>query len=1101
MGKIVRSDTVTMWLEQDQPVTFGDNTITVVEANETMSACGIQINAEQAWIKEGEAGFVNNQLVKVYDIVYGDNPYYDWDSCLVQFGMSSYLKLPEETGHECTINGQTIYNSGHSDTYCKICVDDICTWIEEDDVENVNDVPIHVIDRKWSIETPTCGSQTSFLDYWCEVVTYYECIIDKTCCKEFGDSCGVRIDGGYYLDEDESLVSKSCVDSGPNMNKYKVVYRDYDCSAEDRCSFTNKTKYVGSCCVSDYDCGDGNECTTDSCINDECMFSYVADDTVCSLGTCQDGVCTTCGNSQCDTGETFDSCPQDCGCQSDVDCPKGYFCNLNETLSVCQSKQLCFKYDEYYCYIGNVYACLNLSGYYEPKIKDICLFNEQCNPNTVNSTHECESSNNSLKMWIDDALPQTLVNKQKGDILKLSIESGKNITLPISYHQEALNTDCLGNYISLIQGNNHCWFTVTENATERTYEIKLGNKSIGISVLENPALLIITDSEKLKQRYPDEKNGVKNILSQAYTNAQDNGVLYDLSLYDLGAENPFTDFNNYDEKQESYSWEDNSYSVSVADFINGRCDGCEDIMIVGDDFVVPHYRREIPEERSKWLFFDKEVSNNIYTDIPYAQKSLLLLSDYSEIFKRHLDDRTYVGKPVLIIYPDNSTTEMFDAINELKNAFNNQGFFPSFSNMSGDKAECYDDSWGSEMQGKSLVIIGDEDTNNAFKCMPFVSGVDHKNTLFMQPNVWDTEEYAFVINTNDPEAVNILSRAIKEKTIENLKSSRAYMLHLGVEKASWISLGVGITALAVPGGQPAGAAFIAAAGLLDGVVDGADALDTCVVNYDGIVSCGFSGFWVIVPLANGRVARKFVKNGIDILENIPNTIKKRWYESFELLTDSGTNKLMAKHLNDFHPEDIDTGLRLLIEENEIMKKIDDWNLYKKFKKGEITQKGFSEAIGSLGNVKNYEKFLQETNPQRRLFTKGYLDDLKIDLNKFAEVKIAAKRIDQNHEVIALGRRYNNREYDLISKIDFDSNKVVVEEIANGKYFPKKFEEDVKKLIKLRQQGYIDDLQQNLYEVSEVKFTMSNEFFRGLSLDDINYLKKNHIKWEIFDKVK
>ncbi|MBD3204291.1 hypothetical protein GF327_08410, partial [Candidatus Woesearchaeota archaeon] len=63
--------------------------------------------------------------------------------------------------------------------------------------------------------------------------------------------------------------------------------------------------------------------------------------------------------------------------------------------------------------------------------------------------------------------------------------------------------------------------------------------------------------------------------------------------------------------------------------------------------------------------------------------------------------------------------------------------------------------------------------------------------------------------------------------------------------------------------------FIAAASLLDGVVDGADALDTCVVNYDGIVSCGFSGFWVIVPLANGRVARKFVKKGFDVLDGLP----------------------------------------------------------------------------------------------------------------------------------------------------------------------------------------------------------------------------------------
>ena len=59
----------------------------------------------------------------------------------------------------------------------------------------------------------------------------------------------------------------------------------------------------------------------------------------------------------------------------------------------------------------------------------------------------------------------------------------------------------------------------------------------------------------------------------------------------------------YNEKISKPSMKNNDYSIAVSNFIREKCDinndgiGCKDVMIVGDDFVVPHVRVNLQLEK------------------------------------------------------------------------------------------------------------------------------------------------------------------------------------------------------------------------------------------------------------------------------------------------------------------------------------------------------------------------------------------------------------------------------------------------------------------------------------------------------------------------
>jgi hypothetical protein len=424
----------------------------------------------------------------------------------------------------------------------------------------------------------------------------------------------------------------------------------------------------------------------------------------------------------------------------------------------------------------------------------------------------------------------------------------------------------------------------------------------------------------------------------------------------------------YNEKLTNPSMTDNSYSIAVSNFIKEKCGNCKDVIIIGDDFVVPHYRRDIPTLEKKWFFWTEKDIKNIYTDIPYIKKSMLYLSDYKEIFKNTdivAKEGKYEGKDVLFILPDDITTEQREQINRLRKAFDDKGYKPDYSEKSGTDTFCLDERWFADVKGKTLIIIGTEENNNAFKCMPFVAGNANRDSAFMQPNIWDTDEYALVINTNNPDIIGALADMVETGEITELKSESAYFFKVGVTYAGYAALGVGVGSLVVfSGGTAAPGAILAAGVALDWIADSGDVADTCVVNPEGVGWCGGTIALAALPFVPSKVVKKPLKGFADAVSN--SELKKLLEPYKELL-----EKQLPKIKKAFGKIPFENGVKT-VEVNIHVAQGTDYLVKKSGKSAEEaltnykrqfanTQRGKTHAVKTITKLGKYSDEFFETN--------------------------------------------------------------------------------------------------------------------------------------------
>ncbi|MBI2140163.1 hypothetical protein HYU14_04510 [Candidatus Woesearchaeota archaeon] len=578
------------------------------------------------------------------------------------------------------------------------------------------------------------------------------------------------------------------------------------------------------------------------------------------------------------SGEDQYNCPSDCSircpfpdgssdtceCDSDIDCAsrEDYYCNQVSGNDPCIKRQFtdeCSNYNDYFCDGGDVYKCESDGKSYKKNRKDPCGTNQYCDESIVDGTGKCSVYPEHLDVWVDDAGVGVAVNKQVGDKFTVSIFAEKGATLSLSYDESAMASPCSKGSKSFSPGTTSCVFTIGADADERLYAVSIGGEVAYINIIGSPEYLIVTDSEKLRERFPHEERGVKAVLSQAYQNVKDNGIVYDLSKYkgEIEVAHPFGSLASYGETITLPSMRNNDYASSVAAFIKQRCGDCSQISILGDDFVVPHYRRDIPTWEKKFIFWDDIGTDHMYTDIPYSKSTLLKFSSYYEMFKI---DGKYQGKDVLLILPDNINQTTKDQVERVKKALADKDYKPRFQTISGKDSYCVDERWFSSVRGKTLIIIGTEENNNAFNCMPFVSGEDKRDAIFIQPNVWDNNEYAIVINTDDETIITAFAKMIESRAIENLSSYEAYLFHVGVEVASYVALGVGVGAMIVfSGGTAAPAAFLIAAAALDTIADAGDVTDTCIINREGFLWCGGTLLLTAIPYVPSRPVKKIMR--------------------------------------------------------------------------------------------------------------------------------------------------------------------------------------------------------------------------------------------------
>ena len=642
----------------------------------------------------------------------------------------------------------------------------------------------------------------------------------------------------------------------------------------------------------------------------ECICDF---DQICDQGETAYSCSTDCGcdtDKKCESlrGEDIFNCPTDCAddcdipdgssyycsCNSDTDCrPFGdYFCNQVSGPDACEKIQWqdeCSNYNDFFCESGDVYKCVGVGNHYEKQLIEYCGFGGRyCDASVVDGTGACSQHPNQMDVWVDYANVGSEANKQPGDKLKLNIYTKYPANVDVWYDSNIFEGNCQSS-MSLSSGINSCDLTVKTNAGHGNTRIKVDNDNVAsVNILDDPSLLILTDSEKLGQRYPHEENGVKAVLKQAYANAkQEEGVVYDLSWYksELGKTNPFTSLISYVEKIFKPSMVDNSYSLAVSSFVKEKCDldndgfGCKDVMIVGDDFVVPYTRIGPTLEKDYFNFFGLinwgTYTKNVYSDSYYITRAFYrTFADMDEIFSRKVKGHLEEEKRVKIIIPPNFNSEQDAALVQLESTLTTK-FNPDIERISSTSVACNQVRWLDDMKGSTVIIIGTTQSNPAaLNCYPFFIEEQAEHSIAVDINIWDNHENAIIIGSDHPNAILAFEDIINKGIYKDIQAKSFSFVDIGVGIGGGIVLGLGI------GAAVAGAPVVAGVAVVGGaVVAGTSFANECVMkNYggDNWGWCFFdaattaTGAKLAVPLgkALGPISEKLLKPAFrPLLEN------------------------------------------------------------------------------------------------------------------------------------------------------------------------------------------------------------------------------------------
>ncbi|MBI3031865.1 hypothetical protein HYY69_00145 [Candidatus Woesearchaeota archaeon] len=340
-------------------------------------------------------------------------------------------------------------------------------------------------------------------------------------------------------------------------------------------------------------------------------------------------------------------------------------------------------------------------------------------------------------------------------------------------------------------------------------------------------------------------------------------------------------------------------------------------------------------------------------DVSYTTRETLLFSDFDEVFKIK---GKYDRKNVLFVMPENPSDLLKAEIETLKQVLINKGYNPDFIEpINGNDVNCIDKKWFKDeasVQGTTLFIIGTEANNNALRCYPFITSEDTQDTAFIERNLWDNDEYAVIINTNDELVLKAFTEIIKTNEYLDLRSESFYFAKVGTEIIAYAAMSVGIAAILVGSGGTATPAILAAAGYLGAASDITDVGDSCVINPEGIGMCGFAVGMVVIPEAlepaTKAVLKKagdtqVVKNFVDKLKPY-DTIFKNNFKNLKsyfgqktwakLLVKENDNVYMARGIKRLFGENIENAKVDIPKKIPFIKKIDQGEIIKTIGKAE-----------------------------------------------------------------------------------------------------------------------------------------------------------------------
>lgn len=218
-------------------------------------------------------------------------------------------------------------------------------------------------------------------------------------------------------------------------------------------------------------------------------------------------------------------------------------------------------------------------------------------------------------------------------------------------------------------------------------------------------------------------------------------------------DHPFSSFSSYHEDPLSPTLTDNEYPAAIRDLINEKCNGCENVVIVGDDFVVPHYRRDVQLMAGLW-FIQNPVTEYLYTDYPYVPTT-----------QRSFEDFTVIGE-VLFVKPE-MDSEMEAAISNLADAIEDE-YGVSVHVI--DEASVGCDSFET-LRDYTIFAFGDENNNHVISCLPHISSFE--DTLYLERNIWSGEYYPLVIvEASDDNFIEVVENLVREDAFHYMEKER-----------------------------------------------------------------------------------------------------------------------------------------------------------------------------------------------------------------------------------------------------------------------------------------------------------------------------------------
>ena len=537
------------------------------------------------------------------------------------------------------------------------------------------------------------------------------------------------------------------------------------------------------------------ECCTGACnYNSECGYPACSSNTDC--GT--DGFVS---NNFCSTGDVYRTyrtytcnsaghwnafCSQGDEQRLIENCSYWQTCSNGACQNQCSNE--CSDHDEYTCSAGDVYACktnFDQDPCYEQGLVKDCNLNQACRIAPDRRSGWCENNPSRPGFFVDYAGTGVTIFKQPADLLALKITSQTQQTITFSFDANAFEVtsgNCVNGQLTLNAGETNCRFTVKPDAQETVYHFDATGafgtvSSQQVQITRSPKAIILTNRNQLLDRYAFDYGGVQSVLEAAYQKAQEkNTVVYDLNDYLAG--NPFTIFSQYYSDPLDPSIPDNNaYSLSVSNFIKQKClaSSCKSVVLLGDDFVIPHYRVDYRALSGQW-FWQQPETNYIYSDNAFIPKVEKPFKDLPDLFKP--------ANRIQFVTPDSPTQEMQNRISEFKTTLTTK--FPGViieSDLHSGDITCDTVL----LRGKTLVLIGDRQNNNAIKCIPWFGAI--ADTISIERNVWGDgflgeKEYALILSGNNPHALRGLNLFVQKDMFRGTQVSQMVMLETALDSCS-----------------------------------------------------------------------------------------------------------------------------------------------------------------------------------------------------------------------------------------------------------------------------------------------------------------------------